>query len=140
MIRKDAVRRLGSVPLFSELSNRELRSVLGVAKEIDFVPGAMVVKEGTSGGDFYLILSGEARVSARGRTRATLGPGDYFGEIALLHKGTRTATVSAITMLSTLRLARAEFLALLGRNPSIVTKLLAELGRRVREAERSLTL
>src|SRR5439155_15825619 len=86
-----------AVPLFQGLSERQLRSVLASARRMEFDPGATMIQEGTPGRSLFVMRQGTARVSAGGRELAELGPGSYFGEVALLDEGPRTATVTATT-------------------------------------------
>src|ERR1051325_4357227 len=90
---------LGRVPLFAGLSKRHLRGVAHIAREQRFDEDATIAEEGKRGDDFYVIVAGEAKVVRRGRTVAKLIPGDFFGEIALLDGGPRTASVVAATPL-----------------------------------------
>src|SRR5437763_14754409 len=81
---KEAVELLANVPLFSELSKKELQSFASAAKEVRHKPGDALAREGDSGLGFFLIADGTAAVTVGGKPRAKLGPGDFFGEIALL--------------------------------------------------------
>src|SRR2546425_361841 len=98
MARRDAD-LLARVPLFAALPKRHLRSVAGIAKEERFAEKAEIAREGRPGDDFYVILAGQARVLRKGKTINRLMPGDFFGEIALLDGGPRTASVIAETPL-----------------------------------------
>jgi CRP-like cAMP-binding protein len=100
--------------------------------------GDEIVRQGEPGDRFYVIDSGSAEVLVDGRPAASLGPGDYFGEMALLDGGVRSATVFAVRSLRTLEVPRHAFVALLKQEPSIAMVLTAELSWRVRrlEAER----
>ena len=138
MARRDAD-LLARVPIFAGLSRRHLRAVAGIAKEAEFAEKQEVAREGWPGDDFYVILRGQAKVVQRGRTIANLIPGDFFGEIALLDGGPRSASVIAETPLQTMTVNRKPFHAMLQREPSIVLKMLEEVAKRLRNAERSLT-
>jgi CRP/FNR family transcriptional regulator, cyclic AMP receptor protein len=138
MARRDAD-LLAKVPLFAGLSKRHLRAVAGIATEEDFPEKATIAKEGTPGEDFYVIVEGQASVLRGGRRVSRLLPGDFFGEIALLDEGPRTASVVAETPLSALTINRKPFTTLLEREPSIVLKMLEALATRLRNQERSLT-
>ena len=138
MAKKDAISKLGSVPIFEGLSKRELDAIYRVAKEIDFEPGHAILEEGSTGVGFHLILEGRADVVVGDRKRATLGPGDYFGEMSLLDGGPRSATVRTSTRVRTLALTSWAFLPLLDKTPSIAKKMLVELSRRLRALEKSL--
>jgi CRP/FNR family transcriptional regulator, cyclic AMP receptor protein len=130
---------LARVPLFKGLSKRHLRSVASIAKEQRFDEKAKVSEEGKPGDDFYVILAGQASVVRRGRTVAKLVPGDFFGEIALLDGGPRTASIVADTPLEVMAVNRKPFHAMLQREPSIVLAMLEEVAGRLRNAERTLT-
>jgi CRP/FNR family transcriptional regulator, cyclic AMP receptor protein len=130
---------LRSVPLFEGLSQKELQAIMRSAKQVEYAPDRDIVTEGATGVGFHLILEGRASVLVGGRTRAKLGPGDFFGEMSLIDGGPRSATVRADTGVRTLSLASWEFTPLLDANPSIARKLLVELSRRLRAVERSLT-
>jgi CRP/FNR family transcriptional regulator, cyclic AMP receptor protein len=138
MTKKDTLAMLATVPLFEGLSKRELNSVYTAAKEIDFEEEHDVVEEGATGVGFHLILHGEADVLVGGRKRATLGAGDYFGEMSLLDGGPRSATVRTRTPVKTLSLTSWAFLPLLDKSPSIARKMLMEMSARLRRLERSL--
>jgi len=135
MAKKSAAQMLGSVGLFEGLSNKELSQISKSAREVEFEPGSAIVKEGEEGVGFHLILSGRAKVTVRGRTRKSLGPGKFFGELSLIDELPRTATVIAETTVRTLSLVSWEFLPLVDKTPSIARKLLVEMCRRLREAE-----
>jgi CRP/FNR family transcriptional regulator, cyclic AMP receptor protein len=138
MARRDAD-LLARVPLFAGLPKRHLRAVAGIATEQDFPENATIAKEGTGGDDFYVIVEGQASVLRGGKRVSRLLPGDFFGEIALLDEGPRTASVIAETPLSAMTINRKPFSALLEREPTIVLKMLEALATRLRNQERSLT-
>ena len=129
---------LAGVPLFAELSGADLKRVASVAKRMRYREGAVVVEEGTIGGRFFVIQSGRARVMTDGRTRATLGPGAYFGELSVLDGGPRSASVIASEPLEVWSIADFNFRPLLKDRPTLAVKLLISLSARLREAERSL--
>ncbi|MGH3034290.1 MAG: cyclic nucleotide-binding domain-containing protein, partial [Gaiellaceae bacterium] len=88
---------LRQVPLFAELKERELELLARQLHERRFPEGAEVTKEGDTGAGFFVIAEGNAEVTVAGEPRATLGPGDYFGEIALIDEGVRSASITAAT-------------------------------------------
>jgi CRP/FNR family cyclic AMP-dependent transcriptional regulator len=129
----EAMRR---VPLFADLNRREIAKVARLFKERRFAAGETVVKEGSGGAAFFLIDSGEATVSVGGRPRPPLKPGDYFGEIALIDGGSRTATVTAASDLICWGLTYWDFRPLVQQNAAIGWKLLQSLAKKLRVAER----
>lgn len=141
MAERDTVEMLSSVPLFQGLSKKELAAIATSGKQVEHPAGREVVKEGSTGGaGFHLILEGTATVLAGDRTLNQLGPGDYFGEMSLIDEGPRSATVRADTDLRAFALTSWAFLPLLDRHPSIARKMLVELSRRLRQADRSATM
>lgn len=134
---RDPVDLLAKVSLFDGLSRKELQTIHRSAKEVHFPAGRTIVSEGSTGVGFHMIVSGNAKVLVKGRSRATLGSGDYFGEMSLIDRGPRSATVTATTDVTTLSLASWSFLSILDKNPTISRKLLTELCRRLRVAEKS---
>lgn len=139
MARRDAyLEHLASVPLFAALSKKELTKVARLTTELHLKAGTEVVREGEPGREAFIIVSGTAAVKRNGRRIATLGPGDAFGELALLDHGPRTATVVADTDLEVLVLNAGEFAGLLDEVPAVARKLLRTLATRVRELDRKL--
>ena len=124
---------INQVPLFSELSRNEIKSLKMLMTEIGISSGRTVVREGDVGREFMIILSGTASVSKQGNKFATLGPGDFFGELSLLGKGPRSATVTAETDLQLKALNRGEFATMLDKNPKIAEKVLADAHSRASE-------
>ncbi len=134
--KKEKLERLAAVPLFSDLSKRTLNKILDNSKETTHVAGQTVVTQGHEGAGFHMILSGQAKVVRGGRKAATLGPGEYFGEMALLDGGRRTATVVAETDLITLYLAQWGFKPLVRDNPQMAWKIVVHLTKRLREEQK----
>jgi CRP/FNR family transcriptional regulator, cyclic AMP receptor protein len=123
------------VPLFSELDKRELQGLSSSMKERTFKAGDTIANEGQSGIGFFIIEEGEASVSVGGQERASLGPGDHFGEVALIDDGARTATVTAKSDLRTYGITSWEFRPLVEQNASLAWKLLQQMAKRLRDAE-----
>jgi len=138
MARRDA-ELLARVPLFAGLSKRHLRGLAAIAREQRFDEGEAIAREGKPGDDFYVIVSGQAKVLRGKRALGRLTPGDFFGEIALLDEGPRSASVVAETPITVLTINRRPFQTALQREPSVVLKMLEELAGRLRSQERSLT-
>ena len=126
---------LQRVPLFADLDRRELQTLARSFRERVFRAGDTVAEEGTGGVGFFVIADGDATVSVRGEERAELHSGDYFGEVALIDEGSRTATVTAKTELRCYGLTSWEFRPLVEGNASIAWKLLRTLAKRLRAAE-----
>ena len=126
---------LRKVPLFSDLENRELEQIAESFKQRTFDAGAVIAEEGKGGVGFFVIESGTARVTVKGEERVTLGPGSYFGEVALIDDGARTATVVADSELRCYGLTSWEFRPLVELNASIAWKLLQTLAKRLRDVE-----
>jgi pyruvate,water dikinase len=120
------------IPLFADLEPSEIEQVRQLFKERRFSAGETVTREGSGGAAFFLIDSGEATVSVRGQPRATMTAGDYFGEIALIDGGERSATVTAATDLVCYGLTYWDFRPLVQSNAAIAWGLLQALARRVR--------
>jgi pyruvate,water dikinase len=123
---------IGHVPLFAELSAPDLDAIAGLFTQRVFAPGETVVKEGSEAAAFYLIDAGTATVTVQGEFRRTLGPGDHFGEIALLDQGVRSATITADTELVCRGLTLWDFRPLVQNNGDLAWTLLQTLARMVR--------
>jgi CRP-like cAMP-binding protein len=134
---KTELELLGRVPLFSQCNLSELRDIARLGTQLDVPEGKELITEGGRGVEFFLIVDGEAECSVRGTTVAVLGPGDYFGELALLDGGMRTATIRAASPMLVSVLHASEFSSLLRAAPSISLKLLANVASRLRDAEAS---
>ena len=130
--RSDLLRR---VPLFSNLEPKELEQVERTLKPRTFRAGETIATEGRTGVGFFVIEDGEATVTVHGEERGKLGPGDYFGEIALIAGTDRTASVTAATDLRCLGMTAWEFRPLVETNAAIAWKLLQALAEKLRAAE-----
>jgi CRP-like cAMP-binding protein len=136
----DYLDHLGNVPLFTGLSKRDLQRVAKVSEEVSVEPGRVLVDQGRTGHEFFLILDGTASVRKNSRKTAELGPGQYFGEMALLDRGPRSATVVAESPMTLLVLGQREFSGVLDEVPSMAHKMLATMAGRLRDADsRALT-
>jgi CRP-like cAMP-binding protein len=129
---------LAGVPLFAGLPTKHLKRIRDLAEPADYMAGASLVKEGTEGDAFFVILEGLAKVTVGKRTINRLMPGDYFGEISLLDGGLRSASVVSETPLKVLVIDRAPFLKLLESDGTIAVKLLESTARAIRRTDRSL--
>ena len=129
--RDDKTKEIARVPLFCRCSKREHGLIAGIADEIDLKAGKVLTTEGETGREFFVLLDGKVEIRQGGRKRATLGAGDFLGEIALVSRSPRTATATAETPVRALVIRDQEFRALLGRVPSIQTKVLEALADRL---------
>jgi len=134
---RNPVAALQRVQLFADMDRRQAEQIARLLKERRFAKGETVIREGTGGAAFFLIDSGEAAVSSKGAPLRTLGPGDHFGEIALIDGGPRSATVTATTDLVCYGLTFWEFRPLVERNGAMAWKLLQALAQRLRDADPS---
>src|SRR5919201_292325 len=129
---KDAkVELIRDVPLFSRLSNKALQEVSGIADEIDFPAGKVLTQEGARGREFIVILEGAAEVEQNGKRINTLGEGDFFGEIALVTKLPRTATVTATEPVRALVITDRDFLTLMKRSSEVGEGIVEALAERL---------
>ena len=128
-VAEGAVDLLQRVPLFSDLDRKELERIATSMKQRTFDAGETVTAEGSSGVGFFVIESGNAKVTIGGEDRRRLGPGDYFGEVALLNESARTATITAESDLKCYGLTSWEFRPLVETQPSIAWKLLQAMSK-----------
>lgn len=136
MARTDAkLNHLSQTWLFSSLSKRELSQIGRAAEEVTVGPGRTLCEQGETGREFFLILDGQATVRRNGRKVAALGPGQYFGELSLLDRGPRSATVISDTDMDLLVLAQREFNGVLDEIPGLAHKLLGVMAARVRQSD-----
>ena len=126
---------LQNVPLFRACSKKELQHIGRAAEEIEVPKGKVLCREGDIGHEFFLVLEGEATVTKKGKKVNTIGPGAAFGEMALLDKGPRTATIEAKTPMKLVVLAQREFSGVLDEIPGIAHKMLRALSARLRETD-----
>ena len=126
---------IAKIPLFSDLEPKELRRIADSFKEREFAAGETISTEGKSGAGFFVIGSGTAKVSVRGEERGSLGPGEYFGEIALIDEGVRTATFVAETDMTTYGMTFWEFRPIVESDSRIAWKLLQAMTRKLRAVE-----
>lgn len=129
------LQHLGSVPLFSSCTTRDLQKIAKASDEIAIDEGKVLVEQDAVGHEFFVIVEGTAQVSRNGHDVATMGPGDYFGELALFDGGPRTATVTATSAMKVLVLGQREFAGLLDEVPGLTHKVLATLAARIRELD-----
>src|SRR4051812_39936032 len=134
-VNKDLVGQLKAIPLFSACTDRELASIGQYLKEVDYPAGKQIMRAGESGAGLDIILDGEVRVVVGDHEEKRLGPGAFFGEIALRDRGPRTATVVAETPVHALSLSSWNFRGALKAHPGMAIKMLEEMARRIRAAD-----
>ncbi len=127
---------LASVPMLADCSKRELGLIARVVDEIDVKAGRVLIEQGTIGKEAFVIVDGNAVVRRNGRKVAELGPGDHFGELALLVSNERNATVEAATEMRLLVLGQREFAGVMTEVPTLSRKILSALCDRVRELDK----
>ena len=133
MARSDIDQTLARIPIFSECSNKELKAISRLVTPVEVRAGKVLTTEGDVGREFMIIASGTATVKRNGRKVATLGPGDLFGELAVLAGVPRTATVTADTDMVVEALNRQEFSSLLDESPALAKKILLGAVKRLYE-------
>jgi CRP-like cAMP-binding protein len=129
---------LAEVPLFQGTSKRKLKRLSGLMELVDFMEEHSIVRQGEEGDSFYVVIEGQATVLIDDRVVASKGPGDYFGEIALLDGGVRTATVRSNTPMKMLLLRRREFERALNEDPALARTMLANLAGMFRTLDAAL--
>lgn len=129
--------RLAAVPMFRACTRRELSAIAKAADTVAAESGTTLVREGEAGREFFVILDGIASVTRGRRHVAALGPGDYFGELALLDGERRDATVKAASPMEVLVVSQRCFAGLLNDVPTLARHLLAGMARRLHELDRS---
>ncbi len=129
--RNEKVELIKQAPLFAHCSKRELQEIASIADEIDLREGTVLTQEGAPGREFFVLLDGTADVMKNGRRVNTLGAGDFFGEIALVYRSPRTATVTATSPVRTLVVTDRAFRRLLDESPEIQRKVLQALAERL---------
>jgi CRP-like cAMP-binding protein len=129
--RNEKVDLIRSVPLFTHCTRAELAEVSKIADEIDVPEGKDLTREGDRGREFFVLLEGNANVKQGGRKVNALGPGDFFGEIALVSRSPRTATVTTTTPARLLVITATSFQSLLAHQPKIQLRVLEALADRL---------
>ena len=128
---------LEQVPLFSACTHSELRHVAAVTQPVTADAGEVIAREGEPGKDFFVIIQGNTDVVIDGRTVAELGPGDFFGEMALLDQSPRVGSVVAKGPVSLYRIEARDFSRLIDEVPFLGKKLLRGLALRIRQTEKA---
>lgn len=135
--KKGKVDILKGVWLFSACTNKELSRIASLVDEAEVDEGAVLTKEGATGREFFAVVDGEATARLRKKKIASYGPGDFFGEMALLDQGPRSATITADTPMDLYVLDANSFSKLIDRHPAVARKILRGLATRLRDAEKA---
>jgi CRP/FNR family transcriptional regulator, cyclic AMP receptor protein len=133
--RNRKVELLKSVPLFAGCSKKELEHLSRVADEIDFPSGRTLIREGAPGSEFFVLAEGTAVISRQGKQIDTAGPGDFFGEMALLTDQPRNATVTTTSAVDALVITARTFRTLVEENPLIALKVMRAVAERIPPGE-----
>jgi CRP-like cAMP-binding protein len=130
---------LQNVWLFSACTSRELGRIASLVDEAEVPKGATLTKEGAVGREFFAVADGKATAKLRGKKLASYGPGDFFGEMALIDQGPRSATITSDTPMKLYVLDARSFSSLIERYPAVARKILRGLAARLRKAEKAPT-
>ncbi|HEX9313299.1 MAG TPA: cyclic nucleotide-binding domain-containing protein [Actinomycetota bacterium] len=130
------IRYFEAVPMFGSVSKGGIRALIQAATEVDLPPGKDVVREGDTDQDLFVIIAGALRVSRRGRRIGDLGTGDFFGELAFLSRGQRTATVTTTSETRLMVLGARDFRSVVEREPKLALQVLEAAATRLRELDR----
>ena len=135
MARDEKLDLLGRIPIFSGFDNRRLQRLGMLADEVEVPAGKLLMRQGDTGTEMMVIVSGRVTVERDGERLNTLGAGDFFGEIALIASGPRTATVTAEEPTRLLVITHREFHSLMEEFPEVATQVLSALAHRIRRLE-----
>jgi CRP-like cAMP-binding protein len=130
----DAVELISSLSLFADLGGPQLEAISHIFEETTFAPGQRILRQGITGSNFYVVVDGEASVKIDGEERASIGRGDFFGEMSLLLGGAPTADVTARTPLRCLVLAGPDLHGFLDKFPTVMYRMLMAMARRLSAA------
>jgi CRP-like cAMP-binding protein len=128
---------LSQVPMFSACNQKELRKLASAVDRVEVPKGEVLMSEGTPGHDFFVIVDGKAKITLRDKTLATLGPGEFVGEMALLDQGPRSATAVAQTPMTLLVLTSRDFSRILEEVPVVTKKIMRGMAGRLRTVDKS---
>ena len=129
--RNSKIDLIKGVPLFASASKQELGEIASIADEIDLPEGKVLIKEGDTGREFFVLIEGTAEVTRGGRKVASIGPGDFFGEIALISRTPRNATITTTSPVRALVITDRAFRQLLDHSPQIQIGVLSALAERL---------
>jgi CRP/FNR family transcriptional regulator, cyclic AMP receptor protein len=134
--KKAYLEHLGRIPLFSACTGKDLEKIAKAGDEVVMPAGSLIVDQGQTGREAFVLMSGTATVRRNGKKVATIQPGAVIGELSLLDHGPRTATVVADTDVTLFVISQRHFLGVIDDVPALAHKLLASLASRIRELDR----
>jgi len=132
------VRHLATVPLFAQCSHGDLAKIAALTDEIEVEAGRVLITEGHTGHEAFVVVEGTASVTREGDEVATIGPGTVFGEMALIDRVPRNASVTATTPMRVLVIGKREFTGLLDEAADFRTSIMSALADRVRQKDLEL--
>lgn len=135
MARDEKLELLHRIPLFAGLDKHRIERLGMLAEEVDVPAGKVLIRQGESGGDMMVLVSGHVGVERDGQRLNTLGPGDFFGEMALIDGGPRTATVTAEAPCRLLIVTHRDFHSMMEEFPEVAAQILATLAHRIRRLD-----
>lgn len=138
MAKQDGSSALKAIPLFSDLSRRDLNVLSKQLKEEFFKPGQDLITEGAPGGRMFFVVDGQVKILRSGGRTRTAGPGAILGELSILDRGPRTATVRADGPVHALSMSSVNFLSVLDEYPSIAKAVMTSLAKRLRACDKTL--
>ncbi|MEX1072743.1 MAG: cyclic nucleotide-binding domain-containing protein [Chloroflexota bacterium] len=135
MARDEKLELLQRIPLFAGMNRHQVERLGMLAEEVDVAPGKVLMRQGDSGADMMVVVSGQVAVERDGERLNTLGPGDFFGEIAIIERGLRTATVTAESPVRLLVVNHRDFHSLMQEFPEVAVQVLSTLAHRLRRLD-----
>jgi CRP-like cAMP-binding protein len=132
--RNAKVEMIKSVPLFGRSSKKTLQGIAGIADEIDLPEGKVLTREGRTGYEFFVLIEGTVEVTKDSKRIRALGPGDFFGEIALVSNVPRTATVTTTSPVRALVISAQNFRGLVDHSPEVALQVLDAVAHRLPES------
>jgi CRP-like cAMP-binding protein len=136
----DTLEQLANVPIFADLPLKGLKQIERITRERTYQEGATIFEEGSEGVGMFIVVAGKAEASRDSTPLATYGPGDFFGEMALIDHNRRSATLKALETTTCLMIARWDFIPELQNSPDIALHMLQEMSHRLREADDKLSM
>ncbi|MFN2613388.1 MAG: Crp/Fnr family transcriptional regulator [Actinomycetota bacterium] len=137
MAKDQKIALLKDVPLFWGCSDKELKTIAGIADQVECPEGRVIMKEGSAGQELWVIAKGNVKISRNGRKVRSVGPGAAIGELSLLDGGERSATITTETPVTAYVIGQRNFTSLLHDAPSVAVKIMRGMASRLRTAEKT---